>query len=1291
VKSQVPQLPESQAIKSLPRYMDLTLSWICREFPYLEPWRRLALAYLEANKRKPAAQDLYAFSKFLERFLVQQGLPTDPEQVLRVDTVLPDFFETVCSQSRQGVVDNNTIHRFLDFVLTLTEPFATLDHSTGKMILNPDYRNPVPLRHANVKKCGQIVLVSLPRNRDITLSWISREFPHLEPWRRLALDYFEAKGRIPNKAELVALWKFLISFLTQEGLPTDPEQVLLVDTVIPDFFEMACSQKRQGVLDSNTIHGFLDFVLAEKFARLDPTTGQKTPNPEYRNPVPQRHTEGDKCGRIALESIPRDRDPNLSWISRDFPHLEPWRELAIGWFKTLKRPTAYNLIAISLFLDRFLVQEGLPTDPEQLLRVNTVLPDFFETVCPKSKSGATRNNDVRKFLDFVLVDRFFTLNPATGKMALNKNYHNPVQRRSTITLEIISDRPRGLPKQTDQDLTWVKDTCPHLESWRALASEWIKGRGAQSGGIGTKLYSISAFLERYILGLGLPVEPVRLLERSLLAPSSFDTCCPDSEGGVQYNNHIHDFLEFVLLKECAEKDDHGRLVVSPAFHNPVESLPWSGVRDRRSETNKVPLPYAYISRLRLKLVQGENFKDWAWAQNALGSEIGKNGAPAPDWFPVRRNQIDADDPDCVYRVRKTNRGDILEMWSPVRWVALVFKLLLPLRTFQVRMLDSGEGDTWWCESGDWVLNKGPLALGRQGKSRHQGFLHRSVTQDGTITQLYANTNKTADIGKSGAEKGFVFPWVTFGNVRENVFFWAEKLRNWQVKYNPISRLTSWREMDARQLPNAKTEIQLAGYPDTAFLFRSPEALPSERQLPISDNAMEMCWFKLLEAFEEDLALAGETLRNGGRIRLLPQGEERKRRSLSTNHPLHSLRVSLITALVIDGKVPIEIMQKVVGHSRLLMTIYYLVPGETHIRLTLEDGVKRLEASAETSMEKFLLDTEFKNLLENAIAVDSDGVRAAIPAAPGDRNPIGWEMMVDGCCLMGGNTSAIEENAKIGGCYNGGPNLGSLSSPIFSPVPGGPRNCIRCRWFVTMPHYFYALVARLNRLFWENHKERTLIRDLQQDKESLETDRYDATLAGIPFDRVNELRAVERRLETSVSRFDVILGNIRACLDLILRCEAALNERSEGMGLVTAGAAAEVRIHLEATDSELLQASQICEDLETYPDLEQAPDAVLRRSQLLDMALMSEGYKPLFLGLTERQQNLNANAVIRELARRANPSDPLMGRVQVVNLMDLKLKLMEHLGFGLVECMPPGLICEPLDSPTPSSIKTIGSK
>lgn len=990
----------------------------------------------------------------------------------------------------------------------------------------------------------------------------------------------------------------------------------------------------------------------------------------------------------------RLNDPTLSWISQDFPHLEPWRELALKWFKTLKYTSYPTLQALSLFLVRYLVQQGLPTEVDQVLRADVVLPDFFEKACVRSLGGVNRNNKVRAFLDFVLSERFSPIDPATGKKVLDKNYRNPVMRRHRHSFATLPGRMPGLTRGNDPNLTWVKNEYPQLESWRALASEWIKGPGAESGSISSKLSAISVFLGRYLIGQGLAVEPARLLDRNIRVPSFFETCCSksNSQGGIRTNNYISNFLDFVLLKECSDLDDYGRPVVSPAFHNPISEISWS-MTGKRTETNKVPLPYGYITRLRRRLICGETFKDWDWAQKILGADIGKSGMVGTDWFPVTREQIDQDDPDCVWRIRKTVRGEILEMWSPVRWVTLAFKLLLPLRTFQVRMLDSGEGDTWYYEKGNWRLNEGPLASGKPGQSRRQGFLHRSVAHDGTITtQCYANTNKTADVGKSGSDKGFYFPWVTFGDPLDDVFYWAEKLRNWQMKYNPISRLTRWTELDGRHI-QAKSDVQIAGYPDTAFLFRTPEAAPLERHFPISDGLLDTCWYYLLESFEEDLAKAGETLKNGGRIRLVPPEERNSSGSvvLTTNHPLHSLRVSLITALVIDGKVPIEIMQKIVGHTRLLMTIYYVVPGEAHIRLTLEDGVKRLEASAEASTENYLLNTEIEELQRSAIAVDPEGLSAAIPAQPGDRNPIGWEMMADGCCLMGGNTSPAAGNAQIGGCYNGGSNIGSVTNPRYAPVPGGPRNCIRCRWFVTMPHYFYALVSRLNNLLWVKTKEQVLFMDLQQEKESLDVDRYDAILAGVPFDRINELRQVDRRLETAASRLNTVIANITACLDLTLRCQAALNKPLEGMGVVTTGGAAEIRSRIDGIDSELMQLAQICEDLEVYPDLPPAPDAVFRRSQLMDMALLSDGYKPLFLAMSEEEQKLNVNALMREMARRADPADPIRGRVKVVTLMDLKMNLMEHLGFGVAECMPQGIACESMDSAKPAKVKINGRR
>ena len=75
--------------------------------------------------------------------------------------------------------------------------------------------------------------------------------------------------------------------------------------------------------------------------------------------------------------------------------------------------------------------------------------------------------------------------------------------------------------------------------------------------------------------------------------------------------------------------------------------------------------------------------------------------------------IDKSDPDCVWRSKEVTRyikGEgskkitVHQLWSPVKAMVIFMKLHLPLRTYQVRMLDSGEADTWRYENGQWVVN-----------------------------------------------------------------------------------------------------------------------------------------------------------------------------------------------------------------------------------------------------------------------------------------------------------------------------------------------------------------------------------------------------------------------------------------------------------------------------------------------------------------------------------------------------------------------------------------------------------
>lgn len=826
-------------------------------------------------------------------------------------------------------------------------------------------------------------------------------------------------------------------------------------------------------------------------------------------------------------------------------------------------------------------------------------------------------------------------------------------------------RVKGVKRNNDITLAWVEREYPQLSAWRVLAVEWLKG---EIRGVGDRLQAFVCFFERYLIQQGLAPDPAALLAHDTILPNFYRTACPDSSAGIKYNNSIHAFLDFVLLHQFSETDDLGQKFISPAFRNPVSRLSICAL-PKRDESVFSPLPYGYIDELRQMLAKGPHFQDWRWAQYALGVEPSQHGRSGADWFKVTEEQIDRHDPDCVWRARPQRTGFRLEMWSPVRWVALLVKLILPLRTFQVRMLDSGEADTWRFTAGDWALNSSRLAHGSERNPLQQGVFRRkalSVEGEAISSVLYINTNKTADIAKSGSEKGYVLPWPSGGPLHQDVFYWLDKLRNWQEKYNPISRRSDWAELDGRHM-KAKSEVQLAGSPNICFLFRMPESAEGEHHLPLKELTLFPAWFRMLHALEHRLSSRGETHQNGTPIRFLPP-EEEQNNGLTTRFPLHSLRVSLITALALEGQVPFPILQKLVGHSRLMMTLYYTKPGATHVRDALLSAAERLETNKEASIQNFLLDTDHDELLQKAICNSVPSLAAAIPLHPAVRNPVGWMPMHHGLCLVGGNTSEVEDNGTVGGCYNGGPNTGSVSVPRHGPVSGGSRNCVRCRWFVTEPHHLPALAAHFNTIAYHFDEARNACLTREAEIQGLKKKKSDAEDAGLPFTQMSDYRQAERVWEKAMKCFSELAEDLVACWRLIDRCKSLLEApQGDGSQLVTAGTVGDVNIAFEETESELFQLAGVCDCVEVYPDLEPGK-AVFRRSQLLDAVLYREDLPPVFMLLGEQEQLLAGNAFMRCLARQMNPVNPALGQREVIRLMDAGVRLSQHFDIDLASLL-----------------------
>lgn len=814
----------------------------------------------------------------------------------------------------------------------------------------------------------------------------------------------------------------------------------------------------------------------------------------------------------------------------------------------------------------------------------------------------------------------------------------------------------------DFEFTWVtRELGPQWEAWRAYAAGWL---ATQHTGLSERIRSIRTCFRNYLHALGFPPDPSWLLRRNNNVPDFFEAACPNSSHGINLNTHVNAFLTWVLETHFSEPDDRGRPMVLPLYHNPVSNRSKRGIV-RPHESVHSPLPYRFIRELSEILAPGDHYRDWRWAQAAIPTTgtLSRFG----DWLETAEKNIDATDPDCVWRWRKTPRrpSGVLEIWCPARAVALLLKLTLPLRTYQVRMLDSGDADTWRYTSNGWTRNRGPLASGDERRPVQRGVFRRIEDRESgsILTGFYINTNKTADSCPEGAQLGYVIPWQ-----HDRLLYWLEKLRNWQDKYNPVHRATTWSELELRHLGHVKSARQLARMPDTCFLFRNAAADGDERVKPLPGNFIGTLWYKLLEELEQRCAARGETFAEGKPLQFI----DPNRRDVS-HFPLHSLRVSLLTCLALDAEVPLVVLSKLVaGHSRLVMTLYYTKVGISRMTEMLNVASEKLENNADDGFQRFLAEASYDQLSSSSVFNSLDGVKTALPERAAERNPVGWMPRHHGMCLVGGNTSPTEGNSRIGGCYNGGPLLrehgNRPDNDLYAPVPGGAGNCVRCRWFVTEPHYIDALRAHFNNVSYHLSEAAKEAKAHEDALDKLKASRYTAEQAKEVFSEQAAYLKTERLWESSLTKVDQLANDLTATYRIIRRCMALIEHDRENarntQQLVAVGGLHDLRMAFEDTQSELLQLAGVCLDAEIYPD-ESPGKAVVRRSQFLDSALYREGVQPVFLTLSETEQLHVGNRFMSHLAAMASPDDPGLGLRRVVDTLEAGRSLAE---IGIVDDM-----------------------
>ena len=691
---------------------------------------------------------------------------------------------------------------------------------------------------------------------------------------------------------------------------------------------------------------------------------------------------------------------------------------------------------------------------------------------------------------------------------------------------------------------------------------------------------------------------------------------------MAYFNVVSRFITYVLMHYYSVEDDNGIRIVPAEFRNPIPAAPEAvgGHAGQNQESDKNVLPYHFIAQLRSLLcpVEAKSFADWQWAQAA---DVNNGGS----WFVVPFGMIDEADPNCVWRLRETTTyerkkfgyGDTVhELWSPVLAVALYLKLQLPLRTYQVRMLDSGEADSTCYVRGTWVKNTGPLAKGTNKNPFHRGVFHqmKDDVRHVSMTGLYINTNKTADRGKEEWNKGYTIPWE-----HPEVLRWLEKLRDWQSKYNPIAAPMPWIDLETRHLNNPKSDFNLKAMGSTCFLFRDATGQGSDRFKPGAvKSVIEGFWYKLLKALEDQcsenkvLDLAGNPL-----VFVQPDTQN------TTYYPLHSLRVSLITAYALEGGVPMAILSKcIAGHARLIMTLYYTKVGITYCTETMDAATKRLMVDEQENYARWLKDKSYEQLEASAAFNDPAAIRAVMQAIQN-----GASLVKDdkGFCPKGG-----------WGCDSGGVRVnGDTGKTTYGEVPGYPqKNCPRCRWFFTGPAFIDGLNNHWNHISLQMADVGERVIKFEGQIISLEDQQFECQENDSPFLDQDRLATLRKIFQAEVEKNNRYGKDLSATYRLIARCMMLrkLSQENDGIQLVAVGALQDVHIAIDEC-TKLQQVLNAVAGSTVYPEHD-VSKAVLQAGNAYDMMLENNGKKPIFFRLSDEDKLSVAAHMTRLIATEA---------------------------------------------------------
>jgi hypothetical protein len=748
----------------------------------------------------------------------------------------------------------------------------------------------------------------------------------------------------------------------------------------------------------------------------------------------------------------------------------------------------------------------------------------------------------------------------------------------------------------------AKKEHPDYTPWFDMAVKYTElGRN-----ISKKKTLLLNFVRDYLVALEQPTEPAAFFLRKHEPPPlvSFMENQPKYNQSIVGINILHEFIDDTFHRCCQDEDDDGISLPLPGFVNK-----WSRMIstvdavdiDRPDKSEKWPLAMNYIDRAAKFLVpdSAKTFQDVKQLES--------------DWFTVDESVIDKDDPNCIWRAKTVKAGRKKytrhEMWSPVRTLALFVLFSMPLRGLQICLLDSGEADTEIPiinAQGEvvWVKNDNHLINDVNKRTERQGFLRRfkgarktSLINDMGIKETrrediigsYITTNKTGNNGK-----GYEVAYMPI-----NIIKWMIRLRKWQSKYNPIDNLTPWTSVSIKDQKNDKI---LKAMQSQAFLFRDPTSLHAEdRCQPIHrDTAISNAFaWVLYQVQDEDIPLAY----------ILEGKSAASVKNYKSDFTPHGMRVSFISAYIIDAKLPISVVASLVGHASIVMTIYYTVTTNQDYYEMLSAGHQAALAAAPARIAGLLKNKQLK--LSSSDFFDSNGQPIKQMY---DKAPYAALAFKDfGICPV-----------ACSKCHEGGDEV-KPGLNIFGPVRAGylgPSNCFVCRFFITGPGYIGGLKAMLAEVSLEAKESAQRMEKFREEKEELQYKQHLSRKDDLPFEHEAKLNNILTLHQHEQENFDALSCDAATIAIMGYRCSELLKNQTECTEnkrhqLILKEGNPMLGVNIDEV-SEFAHMTEICQNAELYACANPSR-ALPKRTKMLDMFALHNGFSPEIFRLSDEYQ------------------------------------------------------------------------